>query len=113
VSFPGADDADSGARAVGSGGRSVTVADSTSYEAPDTVLAAVPDPGCATTVRQDARVGPYEGVALTHTGCPGGVTVTDVVVGNEGTDEFSVWVQVRSVDGDPDVADVLGSLRTP
>jgi hypothetical protein len=109
-SFPGADDPDTGARA-GDGARGVTVAYSDTYADPTGVLKTITVEGCATTTARTATVGKWSGVTWRRTGCPGSVVVEDVVLANQGADEFTVWVQVRSVDGDPDLEGVLGSLR--
>ncbi|WP_158220342.1 serine/threonine-protein kinase [Kineosporia sp. A_224] len=110
VSFPGADDPDSGARA-GAGARAVTVAYSDTYTDPAQVLRSIEVSGCATTTASKGTVGKWPATLWRRTGCADAAVVQDVVLANQGTDEFTVWVQVRSVDGDPDLEEVLGSLR--
>jgi len=112
IGFPGETFTDEGARA-GDGTRFISVALNTFYKEPATVLPKVAVTGCGTPTQRSIGVGPYQGLGYHYAGCADGTVVDEVALASNGSgnDEWSVWVEVRSLKGDPALAIVLASLR--
>jgi hypothetical protein len=109
VAFPGHDDGDAGAR-IGENGRSIAVAYTDSVHTPRDVLGRTVPDGCGDSSLSRPQVGSWSGVAVHYSGCAGGSSVDDVVLIQQTGAQWTVWVEVRSVDGEPDLAHVLSSL---
>jgi hypothetical protein len=108
AAFPGRGDPRAGKRA-SADQRSVTVAyDPVSRDARQ-VLADVQPQDCARTDSRTGRVGSWPGRKDRYT-CPDGVTVDEVVLTGGGSRPFTVWVEVKSVSGSPDLTSILSSL---
>ncbi|MFN8078134.1 MAG: serine/threonine-protein kinase [Kineosporiaceae bacterium] len=110
AAFPGTDDATSGARA-GAGGRTVTVAFDDSDHEPNEVYDRLGVSGCGAAVLRPVAVGPWQGQNWRFENCAGDVTLDEVVLANPGATEWTVWLEVRSRDGDPDLTTILASLQ--
>jgi hypothetical protein len=108
--YPGETDADAGARA-GQGDRSITVAYSSSYEPPEQVAARVQVTGCAAPTARTVTVDAWQGVVWHYAGCAAGIETDEVVLANQGSREWTVWIEVRSSGGDPDLGSVLKTLK--
>ncbi len=109
--FPGSSDPDAGARA-GAGARSVAIAFESSYVPPDEVIAELDLSGCDDPTSRSVTLGPWSGMTWHADDCPGGTSRDEVVLGNDdGNDEWTVWLEVRSQGGEPDLATVLDSLE--
>jgi hypothetical protein len=115
VPFPGGTDGAAGARARAAGDpRTVAVAWSSAREDPGAVLGRTVPAGCGQpgTVRQ-SHVGDWTGLAVHYPGCPDGTAEDDVALsprnGAAGPG-WTVWVQVRSLNGRPDLTATLASL---
>ncbi len=109
VPFPGSSDPDAGARA-GADGRSVSVAFEPSYYSPDEVLAELDLSDCHDPTSRSVTLGSWSGTTWHADHCPGGTSLDEVVVGNPGDEEWTVWLEVRSRGGQPDLETVLESL---
>lgn len=110
LTFPGADDATSGSRA-GGDGRAVAVAFDDSHHEPNEVYDLLGVTGCGAATRRPVGVGPWQGQTWRFENCAGGTTLDEVVLANPGTTEWTVWLEVRSRDGDPDLTKVLATLQ--
>jgi eukaryotic-like serine/threonine-protein kinase len=112
LGFPGETFTDEGVRA-GDGTRFISVALNDFYKEPATVLSKIAVAGCGAPTQRTIGVGPYQGLGYHYTGCADGTVVDEVALAGNGSgkDEWSVWVEVRSVKGDPDLATVLASLK--
>jgi hypothetical protein len=108
VAFPGATSPDDGVRAT-SGTRSIAVAYAGSANNAITVLTAAAPAGCTPGSARGVTVGSWPGTVAHYSGCQDGSSVDEVVLGG-GSTTWTVWVEVRSVDSDPDLSSVLGSL---
>jgi eukaryotic-like serine/threonine-protein kinase len=91
-------------------GRSVSAAFAPVAGVPEQVAARHANPECPTSARQVLDVGDLRGAAVAWSGCPGAVTVTEAALADPARTGWVVWVEVRSVDGTPAVADVLRGL---
>jgi eukaryotic-like serine/threonine-protein kinase len=91
-------------------GRSVSAAFAPVPGTPQQVAARRAHPECRTRQQQEVEVGDLRGAALDWSGCPGGGTVVTAALADPGDPGWVVWVEVRSVDGTPGVADVLRGL---
>lgn len=111
LGFPGETFTDEGARA-GDGTRFISVALNDFYKDPATVLPLVEVTGCGKPTQRTIGVGPHQGLGYHYAGCADGTVVDEVVLASDGSgkDEWSVWVEVRSLNGQPDLATVLATL---
>jgi hypothetical protein len=110
VAFPGRGDTSVGVRADATN-RSVSVAFDDTGTDPTAVLAQVQPPGCASVSIRGVRVGPWAGRTEHFTGCPNGSDADEVALTGGGPGGWTVWVEVRSIGGNPDLSDILGSLE--
>ena len=110
IAFPGGSDRTAGARA-SQGARAVSVAYADGAQPAAEVIARSAPAGCTPGQVSDARVGAWTGAAVQYVSCPDGVTVDEVVLSPTSGGAWTVWVEVRSVDGSPAVKDVLGDLQ--
>lgn len=110
VAFPGEDDPHDGVR-MRSGKRSVTVALSDDFEEPRALLERVRPTGCVPGRTWEGQVGSWTHLTERFTACLDGVDVSEVALARDGAPEWTVWVEVRSENGDPDLATVLKSLE--
>jgi serine/threonine protein kinase len=110
VSFPGMGDTKAGIRA-GSGNRSVTVAFRTSGADPSDVLTPVQPQDCTPSGSRAVQVGSWNGRTESFSGCQGGSQVDEVVLTGGGSSGWTVWIEVRSRSGSPELEDVLRSLE--
>jgi eukaryotic-like serine/threonine-protein kinase len=110
AAFPGGTDTSAGARAA-SGGRTITVAYNGNAENPTDVLDLVAPSGCTRGDTRNTAVGSWTGVTVHYTGCPDGSAVDEVVLGGQGGRvPWTVWLEVRSRSGSPDLTDVLAGV---
>jgi len=110
LTFPGGSDRTAGARA-SQGGRAVSVAYADGAHPAAEVIARSAPAGCTPGQVSDASVGAWTGARVQYVSCPDGVTVDEVVLSPTSGGAWTVWVEVRSVDGSPAVKDVLGGLQ--
>jgi hypothetical protein len=114
VLYPGGDSPADGVRST-QGLRSVAVAWSGRREDPQAVVGRIAPPGCRPAEPRAVRVGDRDGVVRHRSSCPDGTAVDEVaLVDQDATPDgtgWTVWVEVRTKDGDPDLASVLSGIR--
>lgn len=91
--------------------RTVEAAMARSAAGPATVVARTGHPGCGSVSGSTVTAGAWRGVGLRWSGCPGDAVVHEVALRRPDGSDVLVWVRVRSVDGVPELADVLSGLR--
>lgn len=108
AAFPGRGDPRAGKRA-SADQRSVTIAYDPVNRDAGQVLTDVRPPGCTKSDSRTGRVGSWPGLSDRYT-CPDGVTVDQVALTGGGPHPFTVWVEVKSVSGNPDLTSTLSSI---
>ena len=89
----------------------MAVAWSGALEEPGIVLGRTVPSGCGTVSVHHAAVGAWKGLAAHYPDCADGTAEDDVALtAGSGSTGSTVWVQVRSVQGRPDLAATLGTL---